>query len=395
MPLSALRTRLLPLLPRLGVTRLADVTGLDVIGLPVVQAVRPGSRSLSVAQGKGTTREAAEVSAIMEAAEGFHAERIRLSLRLAPYAELRRERSCLDVFDLPIERGKRADPWADELWIEGIELFEAAEGQPCNVPYDLVHTNYTLAHNARATRFYRSTSGMAAGVDRSRVLTHAICEVVERDAAVLFELSPQERRAARKIDPASVRAPDCAELLGRIVQAGLTCGIWALWHESGLPVIRCVIAGDLPGVGGGEGFVAGGYGCAPDRDTALLRAIGEAAQSRLTGIAGSRDDLARDEFLHRQRQDVRARVTAEAAAPGRLDFQAVPTCPETEPEAQYRAVRAALQQAGFVSAVAVDLSRPEIGLVVLRVVMPGMDCSVSAGDCAPTARLTQRRERMP
>ena len=37
-----------PLMPRLGITRLADITGLDVIGLPVIQAVRPNARSVSV-----------------------------------------------------------------------------------------------------------------------------------------------------------------------------------------------------------------------------------------------------------------------------------------------------------------------------------------------------------
>jgi ribosomal protein S12 methylthiotransferase accessory factor len=39
----------------MGVTRIANVTGLDRIGIPVAIAVRPNSRSVSVAQGKGQT----------------------------------------------------------------------------------------------------------------------------------------------------------------------------------------------------------------------------------------------------------------------------------------------------------------------------------------------------
>ena len=39
--------------PRLGITRIADITGLDHIGIPVVLAVRPAGRSLSVARAKG------------------------------------------------------------------------------------------------------------------------------------------------------------------------------------------------------------------------------------------------------------------------------------------------------------------------------------------------------
>jgi len=36
-----------------GVTRLAEITGLDLVGIPVFQAIRPAGRSLSVHQGKG------------------------------------------------------------------------------------------------------------------------------------------------------------------------------------------------------------------------------------------------------------------------------------------------------------------------------------------------------
>ena len=66
--------RIAPLLPRAGITRLGDVTRLDVVGLPVWQAVRPGSRNLSVSQGKGATAMAARVSAAMESLELWHAE---------------------------------------------------------------------------------------------------------------------------------------------------------------------------------------------------------------------------------------------------------------------------------------------------------------------------------
>src|SRR5215470_14988881 len=74
-PRETLR-RITPLLPRAGITRLADVTGLDWIGLPVYQAIRPNSRNISVSQGKGLTRDQAKVSALMESLESFHAEQI-------------------------------------------------------------------------------------------------------------------------------------------------------------------------------------------------------------------------------------------------------------------------------------------------------------------------------
>jgi ribosomal protein S12 methylthiotransferase accessory factor len=42
----------------MGITRLANVTGLDVIGIPVYMAVRQNSRSIAVSQGKGLDRGA-------------------------------------------------------------------------------------------------------------------------------------------------------------------------------------------------------------------------------------------------------------------------------------------------------------------------------------------------
>src|SRR5207249_2958495 len=81
--------RLRPLMAGFGITRLADVTGLDRIGLPVFQAIRPLSRSVSVAQGKGLTADAARASALMEAVETWHAERIDRPLRLARERDLR------------------------------------------------------------------------------------------------------------------------------------------------------------------------------------------------------------------------------------------------------------------------------------------------------------------
>ena len=73
-PDEALR-RLLSIKNGLGITRIADLTGLDITGVPVAQAVRPRSRSNAVSQGKGSTLSDAAISAILESAESFFAER--------------------------------------------------------------------------------------------------------------------------------------------------------------------------------------------------------------------------------------------------------------------------------------------------------------------------------
>jgi ribosomal protein S12 methylthiotransferase accessory factor len=53
----------------IGVTRIADVTGLDYVGIPVWAAIRPlaDDSSISVQNGKGPTRLHARAGAMMEA----------------------------------------------------------------------------------------------------------------------------------------------------------------------------------------------------------------------------------------------------------------------------------------------------------------------------------------
>jgi ribosomal protein S12 methylthiotransferase accessory factor len=106
--------RLKPLLPALGITRVANVTGLDRIGVPVVMVCRPNSRSIAVSQGKGLTLAAAKASGLMEATETFHAERIDRPLRLGSQRELERALPLVDVERLSRRRDSR---WHADLQI--------------------------------------------------------------------------------------------------------------------------------------------------------------------------------------------------------------------------------------------------------------------------------------
>ncbi len=84
--------RIRPHLTDMGITRLANVTGLDRVGIPVVMAMRPNSRSVAVSQGKGVDLNAAKASAVMESVESWHAERIDLPTLYGSYNDLKAAR---------------------------------------------------------------------------------------------------------------------------------------------------------------------------------------------------------------------------------------------------------------------------------------------------------------
>lgn len=112
------------LLRRFGITRVGDVTGLDIIGIPVWFAARPNSRGLSVSQGKGLFADQARLSAIMEAIEGAVAEETRRHVTAFGSIEEMRNKG---VPLIPFETVGRIDPDALDLrkeraWVKGTSI---------------------------------------------------------------------------------------------------------------------------------------------------------------------------------------------------------------------------------------------------------------------------------
>ena len=128
-------------MPVMGITRIAIVTGLDTIGIPVVMVSRPNSRSISVSQGKGIDIASAKASGLMESVESYHAERISSPLKLGSYEDLRYTHPTVDVDRLPRFIDSPFTPFTQLLWIEGSDLLN---NNPVWVPYELVHLDYTL-----------------------------------------------------------------------------------------------------------------------------------------------------------------------------------------------------------------------------------------------------------
>ncbi|MBR3141473.1 MAG: YcaO-like family protein, partial [Methanobrevibacter sp.] len=60
-----------------GITRIADITDLDRIGLPIYTAIRPTAEegAVSIYGGKGISKDHAKASAMMEGFERYSAER--------------------------------------------------------------------------------------------------------------------------------------------------------------------------------------------------------------------------------------------------------------------------------------------------------------------------------
>lgn len=378
--------RVTRMMPVLGITRVADLTGLDTIGVPVVMAYRPNARSLSVSSGKGVTLEAARASALMEALESYHAERVLAPLLLGTERELRHRIPMVDTGALPRLSVGRYDENRSILWIEGHDLLA---GEPAWVPFEMVHTSYTLPLPAGSGCFPMTSNGLSSGNHPLEAIGHGICEVVERDATTLFQGTRAELRASRRVDLATVDDPLCREVLRAFERAGIAAGVWDITTDVAIAAFHVAIVDREPHPFR-HMYTNVGVGCHPSRAVALLRALTEAAQGRLVYISGSRDDRDRDAYERARHPDVTRRAREEIAAPGSRGFHEAPTFDGPTFEADVRFALDRLAAVGIRQAISVDLGKPEIGVPVVRVIVPGLEAIREVPGYTPGPRARAR-----
>ncbi|MDF2998639.1 MAG: hypothetical protein K0R27_4276 [Xanthobacteraceae bacterium] len=274
---------------RFGITRLGRITGLDTIGIPVWFATRPAAYTLAVTQGKGLDDAAAQASAVMEAVEIATAEQPSVDLREASASKLAARFERFDLLPSLVRRGGTL-PAEDEpiLWTEGFDL---VSGETIHVPAEAAMLDYRP--DRPRSRWWQSTDGLASGNLMWEAVLHGLLERIERDASTLWTFRTEAQVRARCLHPAAFDDTAVLRLAGQVADAGLHLRLFDITTDIGLPAMFATIS---PRPDGREAEwrhfdIASGRGCHPAPARAAIRAITEAAQSRLTIIAGARDDF--------------------------------------------------------------------------------------------------------
>jgi len=353
---------------RIGITRIADVTGLDSLAIPTYLAIRPNSRSLSVSQGKGLTSPAAKVSAAMESIELYHAEHFVQCHHSCSFKELVGGRiAACDPAELPLHPRSDYSPQDELPWVKGIDLIGGIETL---VPYDLIHTWYKPRRMTRPL-FLMTSNGLASGNHRLEAVTHALCEIIERDAGALWEIESSLPGAhTRQVDLTTISCSPVLGLLSKLRAAGVLVEVFDQTSDLGIPCFRATVSERVPD---GSPCAIGnfaGMGCHLSKEIALIRALTEAAQSRLTMISGARDDMYRSAY--RVIQNGKWRVLPRAPGP-RVDFAQVPSTESSDFRSDVEFLLGRLKRKGFDQVIAVDLTQPDLNIPVVRCVIPGME----------------------
>jgi ribosomal protein S12 methylthiotransferase accessory factor len=363
--------RIRPHFSKMGITRLADVTGLDRVGMPVCMAVRPNSKSLSVNQGKGLSLPLAKVSAAMETIESYHAENIQLEKRLASYREIVEDSTACDPMSLPLLRDSVYHPDLPVYWVEGFDLIQE---ETVWVPYDLVHTDFRIEPDQPVV-FRMNSNGLASGNHIIEAISHAICEVVERDATMLWRIRRDyTSNPVAFVDPQTIGSPACRDVLRQLSDAALEVYISHQTSSVGIPAFGCSLV-DLKAL---NPFIYSdiyaGYGAHLSKEIAILRAVTEAVQSRLTFIAGARDDMFQSMYrLADMASYQESRVQRLQSIPRTIDYRELPSLETDNLVDDVKRQLQMVQNAGFNRAIFVDLTQQEIDIPVVRVIIPGME----------------------
>ncbi len=350
--------------PTVGLTRLADVTGLDRIGIPTVVGYRPNSPTLTVSGGKGFTTLAAMVSAGMEAVEIWHAENLRHDVLLETHAALDDLAMTVPDHQLPLTRHSLFDRHRPEPWVMGWDLMAQ---RAVAVPFAIVSMGNT-AHvtNRRWMPFAAGSNGLAGGNHILEALAAALYEVVERDAIACSR--QVDGGMNQRVDLDTITNPLVRSLIDRFDAAGVTAYLFDCTVDTEVPTYMAIVADRRDASMG----LYRGYGAHLDPSIAMIRALTEAAQARLLLIAGSRDDyFTRDQRMNRFMGDGR-----------RGHFDAIPVTATADRHQSgattsfgedVTIVLDRLRRAGLEQAIVVDLTDPDLQIPVVRVVVPGLE----------------------
>lgn len=389
----------IPISKRIGVTRLADITDMDVLRIPNYSAVVPGTEDyIWVYSGKGPTKGHAMASALMESIERYSSlpsggprKFVRSS-----YAELSKTNKVLhpDRIVEPMRFEYRDDMLMD--WLPGHDLVAREQ---IMVPASIALFRYTPQPPAVNPFAYFHTNGLASGNVMEEAVCHALCEVVERDAMSLAELRASAipfhilRTVLNSLNSAGIRVPPIPaekfvddpgvfpdvdisgiefdpvnKLVEKFESAGISLTVKDITSDIGIPTFN---ASSVEWVTHDYGYLAEGHGTHPDARIALLRAITEVSQTRAANIQGARDDLRKIKYGEHNTDDRRAWQFMQSTR--KIKFSQVKTFFNEDILDDIKLILSRLKGVGLSEAVIVDLTNPDIHVPVVRAIVPGLE----------------------
>ena len=256
-------------------------------------------------------------------------------------------------------------------WVKGAEI---NSGEEIYVPLRLINTDRTNICDAHQI-LPSTTNGLASGNSYEEALCHALYEVIERDCEHDFVFCANSDQ--RKIDLHRITSPHIMALLEHFNKNDTSLDVYDMTNDLGVPAFIARLR-DLTGTRL-DGFF-GGSGCHSSSIVALSRAITEAAQSKVTMIAGNRDDLYPLAYKTKSNHFRQQLESGELPLLNTTSQYPLMQFVETEPPASFSGcidqILYKLKQRGLEQVVVYNHTKADIGIPVMHVIVPGLKTAI-------------------
>lgn len=353
-----------------GVTRVAEITHLDRVGIPVYSAIRPGAAegAVSIYAGKGATKTQAKASAMMESFERYSAELHDDHKEKCLSCVFEGSDEMLDKYIRPstlILPNLLFDPESVEIeWVRSINLKDDEE---VLVPANAIYHPYIPENTAKL--FQSNTNGLASGNKLEEAVFHGMMEVIERDAWSIFE---SKRRSKPEIRCENTENRIINDVLKKFEDAGVHVKLIDLTADVEITTVAAVSDDTILK---DPALLTLGVGTHLDPEIAVIRALTEVAQSRATQIHGTREDTIRAVFMRKAGYERMKRINSHwfGESESTIELDDFKNMAGKSFKEDIDTSKKLLGNCGFKDVLYVDLTRPEIEIPVVRVLIPGME----------------------
>ncbi len=350
-----------------GVTRVAEITHLDRIGIPVYSAIRPDAAegAVSIYAGKGATKPQAKASAMMESFERYSAE----------LNDEHRQNFICGIFEGSVDEYLNPDslilpdllfdPKTSEMeWVRSTNL---KDDSIILVPANAVYHPYIPKNTVKI--FQSNTNGLASGNKLEEAVFHGMMEVVERDAWSIFESKRQKKPeiSCENSDNEIIR-----NILAMFKEVGINVKLVDLTADVKITTVAAVSDDTILK---DPALLTLGVGTHLDPEVAVIRALTEVAQSRATQIHGTREDTVRAVFMRKAGYQRMKRINSHwfGESEKSIELNELKNDSGESFKEDIETSKKLLSKCGFEDILYVDLTRPEIEIPVVRVLIPGME----------------------
>lgn len=390
---------ILPVSSNIGITRLADITNMDILGIPNFSAVLPGTEDyIWVYSGKGPTRMDAKASALMESIERYSSlpSGNRNKMIQGSYKEVSKVSKILHPSNVVEPMILEYD---DEMIMDFLSGYDLVNNERILIPAPLALFRYSPKPPAINPFAYHHTNGLASGNVLEEAICHSLCELIERDATSLAELNASALpynflRTMTKylsdngleIDPVDgtefvdddSKYPDVdisnidfkpiSNLVKKFNDAKIPLIIKDITSPIGVPTFN---ASSIEWITEDYGYLAEGHGTHPDARIALLRAITEVSQTRAANIQGARDDLRKISYGNSNSDEKKTWQFMKSK--NTIQFSEIKSFIHDDILDDINFILSRLVSNGLKQVIVVELTNPQIMIPVVRTIVPGLE----------------------